>query len=121
MNKMIPLLMVVLMTSEAPAQGDIALPGLGEQDDRRWLPVSGEMSPSAYQAATRNNIKVLGGAMGEYLADTGVPDSMVGVAGTTIRLFSGDEITLFNSQGLSVNTKDAADEGGAYLNYSLDW
>lgn len=120
--KRVALLLFLLMNASALLQAEgIALPGLGD-DEVRWLPVDPMMSPSAYGAATRNNLRVLGRSAGEGLNDLGIPQSVIGVTGSAMRLFSGDDITLFNGQNLSINTNSpVAEDGGAFMNYSMDW
>ncbi len=113
--------LLLLLPLQSVALDDITLPGLGEDKPQQWLPVNQDMSLPQYRAATRNNIRVMGSSVNEYLSATGIPRSMVGVAGSTMKLLSGEEITLFNSQGLSVNTNQADGDGGAFLNYSLGW
>jgi len=113
---------MLLSTTATIAAGDIVLPGLGEQDSIRWLPVDDQMSSSAYREATSNNIKVLQGSVNEYIKSTGVPEGVIGVTGSAIRLLSGDDITLFNSQGLSINNSNTNDSNrGAFMSYSVDW
>ncbi len=115
-------LIILLLFSAAVVQAEgIALPGMGD-DEVRWLQVDPMMSPSSYSAAARNNLRVLGRSAGEGLSDLGLPRSVIGVTGSAMRLFSGDDITLFNGQNLSINTNSPVrDEGGAYMNYSVDW
>ncbi len=122
MNRITPLpVLLLVITSGAIAEG-VVLPGLGDSDERRWQSVDDQMGLSAYEAATRNNVKVMGSSIGEYLKITGVPEGVLGATGSAVRLFSGEEIKLFSSQGLSINTRGGGEEdGGAYLNYSVDW
>ncbi len=118
--KKIVMLLLLLSSSTLQAEG-IALPGMGD-DEIHWLPVDPMMSSSAYSAAARNNLRVLGRSAGEGLTDLGVPQSIIGVTGSAMRLFSGDDITLFNGQNFSINTNSPVrEEGGAYMNYSVDW
>lgn len=113
-------LLLLFSITALHAEG-IVLPGMGD-DEMRWLPVDPVMSPSAYSAATRNNLQVLGRSAGEGLNDLGVPSSVIGVAGSAMRLFSGEEITLFNGQNLKINTGNVnQDGGGAFMNYSVGW
>ena len=122
MNRFLPTLVMLLSTTATIAAGDIVLPGLGEQNSIRWLPVDDKMSSSAYREATSNNIKVLQGSVNEYIKSTGVPEGVIGVTGSAIRLLSGDDITLFNSQGLSINNSNINDSNrGAFMSYSVDW
>jgi hypothetical protein len=111
----------LLLVSTVLQAEEIVLPGMGD-NEMHWLPVDPYMSSSAYSAATRNNLRVLGRSAIEGLTDLGIPESVIGVTGSAVRLFSGEEITLFNSQNLSINTNNMVDDGGgAFMNYSVGW
>lgn len=105
---------VLFVVATSVAAEDKPLPG--------WLPVDGEMTQEAYDKATTRNLKLIKDYATRFLTSSGVSNEALAGVGVTARLISGEEVTLYRSEGFSVNVDDVMDsEQSISLYYSFGW